>query len=147
MHLVQLIHSKSVQARMMASGQNPQYLEYVLLVHQDSISVKYSFMSPVVILLSRRRQCFPANKNQFIIFYLSLKLTKPEWPHNFIIFQQNLSTNSQIRGRKISSSLTEEFYAQFLLVYLRGGCSTTVLSLTSFSFVSFFQDCRNNSSY
>lgn len=28
MHLVQLIHSKSVQARMMASRQNPQYLEY-----------------------------------------------------------------------------------------------------------------------
>lgn len=90
-------------------------------------------MSPVVILLSRRKQCFPANKNPFIIFYLSLKLTNPKWHHNFIIFQQSLSTNSNIRGRKISSSLREEFYAHFLCAYPCGGCSTAVLCLAFFS--------------
>lgn len=131
MHLLQLIHSKSVQVSMMASGQNPQYLEYPLgssglnlCEIQFDVS---SGNSPV-----KKKQCFPANKNPFIIFYLSLKLTRPEWPHNFIIFQQSLSTNSQIRGQKISSSLWEEFYAYFLLVYLCGGCSPTVLCLASF---------------
>lgn len=109
----------------------------MLLVRRDAISVKYSLMSPVVILLSRRKQCFPANKNPFIIFYLSLKLTNPKWHHNFIIFQQSLSPNSNIRSRKISSSRREEFYAHFLCAYPCEGCSTTVLCLAFFSTLLF----------